>query len=104
MFFLFPLSKSFTDPLTQEYDPEIIPVNHNKFSIALEQTLLSVSPYSKFPLPYLETEMGKCCALRSRFPAELYYSKAWSEDKENSHKHDEKIKSEEVDFNETSSS
>lgn len=51
----------------------------NRFRTALNSTILSVSPFVQFSLPYLETEGGKKCALRSRFPANLYYSKQWCE-------------------------
>ncbi|CAD7014619.1 unnamed protein product [Ceratitis capitata] len=51
----------------------------NRFRTALSSTLLSVSPFLNFPLPYLETEQGRKCALRKLFPAELYYSKLWSD-------------------------
>lgn len=56
----------------------------NRFRTALNSTILSVSPFSHFPLPYLETENGRKCALRSRFPNELFYSKQWSENIEKS--------------------
>lgn len=46
----------------------------NKFKKALEGTVLSVSPYLKFSIPYLETEQGRNCLLRSFFPREIYYS------------------------------
>ncbi|RLU26367.1 hypothetical protein DMN91_000161 [Ooceraea biroi] len=46
----------------------------NKFKKALEGTVLSVSPYLKFSIPYLETEPGRNCVLRSFFPREIYYS------------------------------
>lgn len=51
----------------------------NRFRTALNSTILSISPFSNFPLPYLETESGRKCALRNRFPNELYYSKQWSD-------------------------
>ncbi|XP_058834896.1 putative 1-phosphatidylinositol 3-phosphate 5-kinase [Topomyia yanbarensis] len=51
----------------------------NHFKTALSSTVLSVSPFLTFPLPYLETESGRKCALRSRFPIELHYSKQWSD-------------------------
>lgn len=51
----------------------------NRFRTALSSTVLSISPFLQFPLPYLETEIGRKCALRSRFPNELYYSKQWSD-------------------------
>ncbi|XP_011640155.1 1-phosphatidylinositol 3-phosphate 5-kinase isoform X2 [Pogonomyrmex barbatus] len=46
----------------------------NKFKKALEDTVLSISPYLKFSIPYLETEPGRNCVLRSFFPREIYYS------------------------------
>jgi len=46
----------------------------NKFKKALEGTVLSVSPYLKFSIPYLETEPGRNCVLRNFFPREIYYS------------------------------
>lgn len=47
----------------------------NKFRKALDETILSISPYLQFFIPYLETDSGKKCKLRSFFPAEIYYSK-----------------------------
>ena len=46
----------------------------NKFKKALQDTVLSISPYLKFSIPYLETELGRNCVLRSFFPREIYYS------------------------------
>lgn len=46
----------------------------NKFKKALQDTVLSVSPYLKFSIPYLETEIGRNCVLRSFFPRDIYYS------------------------------
>ncbi|KZC09496.1 Putative 1-phosphatidylinositol 3-phosphate 5-kinase [Dufourea novaeangliae] len=46
----------------------------NKFKKALEGTILSISPYLKFSIPYLETETGRNCVLRSFFPRDIYYS------------------------------
>ncbi|KAG4067595.1 hypothetical protein HA402_005367 [Bradysia odoriphaga] len=51
----------------------------NKFKTALTSTILSVSPFVSFPLPFLETEPGRKCTLRSYFPHELFYSKQWSD-------------------------
>lgn len=50
----------------------------NRFRTALSSTVLSVSPFVVFPLPFLETEQGRNCTLRSYYPNELYYSKQWS--------------------------
>lgn len=49
-----------------------------KFRSNLSSTILSISPFVSFPLPYLETEAGKNCLLRSCFPDELFFSKQWS--------------------------
>lgn len=46
----------------------------NKFKTALEDTILSISPFLKFSVPYLETESGRNCVLRAFFPKDLYYS------------------------------
>lgn len=51
----------------------------NKFRKALDETMLSVSPYLPFFIPYLETEIGRKCKLRSFFPSEIYYSKQFLE-------------------------
>lgn len=82
--------QDFTDPLRatdlspSTFDPESsvefaveMPVD-NRFKTALNSTVLSVSPYSAFPLPYLETEHGRKCCLRSFYPPELFYSRQWS--------------------------
>lgn len=83
--------QDFSDPLrtteivTNDFDSEYLvkfaveqPCD-NRFRTALNSTILSISPFSHFPLPYLETEIGRKCALRSRFPNELFYSKQWSD-------------------------
>lgn len=84
--------KDFTDPLrapelspTKLSDTESLIVEFavqmpydNRFRTALSSTVLSVSPFVSFPLPYLETEQGRKCPLRSLFPIELYFSKQWS--------------------------
>ncbi|KAJ6641206.1 putative 1-phosphatidylinositol 3-phosphate 5-kinase [Pseudolycoriella hygida] len=51
----------------------------NRFKIALSSTVLSISPFVSFPLPFLETEPGRKCNLRTYFPHELFYSKQWSD-------------------------
>ncbi|CAL8101719.1 unnamed protein product [Orchesella dallaii] len=40
----------------------------------LGQIILSASPFIAYPLPYLETEEGKRCDLRTFFPMEVYSS------------------------------
>lgn len=51
----------------------------NKFKKALDDTILSVSPYLTFSVPYLETEPGRNCVLRKFFPKEIYHSLQFSE-------------------------
>uniref|UniRef100_A0A146LP56 1-phosphatidylinositol-3-phosphate 5-kinase n=3 Tax=Lygus hesperus TaxID=30085 RepID=A0A146LP56_LYGHE len=51
-----------------------VPNEPNSFKKALDDNLLSVSPFLKFSLPYLETEVGRSCALRSFFGQRLYWS------------------------------
>ncbi|XP_024081526.1 1-phosphatidylinositol 3-phosphate 5-kinase isoform X2 [Cimex lectularius] len=46
----------------------------NSFRKALEDNILSISPFLKFSLPYLESEEGKQSVLRSFFSKELYWS------------------------------
>lgn len=50
----------------------------NRFRMALNSTILSISPFLQLPLPFLETEIGRKCILRSRFPNELYFSGQWA--------------------------
>uniref|UniRef100_A0A1I8PLT5 1-phosphatidylinositol-3-phosphate 5-kinase n=1 Tax=Stomoxys calcitrans TaxID=35570 RepID=A0A1I8PLT5_STOCA len=66
------------DPATHKLELAVEHRYDNRFRSALSSTLLSVSPFLTFPLPYLETEQGRKCTLRALFPAELYYSKLWS--------------------------
>lgn len=54
----------------------------NRFRTALSSTILSISPFVSFPLPFLETEPGRKCFLRTHFPNELFYSKQWSDNVE----------------------
>lgn len=62
----------------------------NEFRKALNGTILSISPYIAFSMPYLETDVGKKCVLRSFFPEEIFYSKQFLQNK--------KIKYPETDF------
>lgn len=50
----------------------------NKFRTYLASTILSVSPFINFPLPFFETDAGRKCALRQYFPGELFYSHQWA--------------------------
>ncbi|XP_017877426.1 1-phosphatidylinositol 3-phosphate 5-kinase isoform X2 [Ceratina calcarata] len=62
-----------TSPNAQHLSVADLPLL-NTFKKALEGTILSVSPYLKFSVPYLETETGRNCVLRSFFPREIFYS------------------------------
>lgn len=81
----------FSDPLRADLSPSAFHQDEAKdlrlsvqkayddrFRSALSSVILSISPNVSFPLPYLETESGRKCRLRERFPAELFYSKLWS--------------------------
>ncbi|XP_046687146.1 putative 1-phosphatidylinositol 3-phosphate 5-kinase, partial [Homalodisca vitripennis] len=50
------------------------PAKSNRFRKALDDTLLSVSPFLKFSVPYLETENGRNCLLRRYFPKQVYWT------------------------------
>lgn len=73
---------SITDELQSNVEFAVETPYDNKFRTALNSTILSTSPNVTIPLPYLETENGKKCHLRSHFPTELYFSKHWSENME----------------------
>lgn len=45
-----------------------------QFKKALSEVLLTISPFVKFDMPYLETEAGSTCKLRSCFPSEIFWS------------------------------
>ena len=49
------------------------------FKKALKDVILSVSPYMKYSVPYLETEEGSKCKLRKYLPSELYWSESFNE-------------------------
>lgn len=55
----------------------------NKFRKAIDETILSTSPYLQFFIPYLETDMGRKCKLREFFPNDIYYSKQFLPQSEN---------------------
>lgn len=77
--------EKFSDPLqnmgdenfkldtTEKFSVAELPMS-SQFRKALNGTILSVSPYIVFPVPYLETEVGKKSKLRSFFPGEIYHS------------------------------
>lgn len=68
------ISTSETAELTNNLPFTEIPLKENNFRIALEDTVLSYSPFIEFNLPYLETKTGRNCELRKYFPPEIYYS------------------------------
>ncbi|XP_026288487.1 putative 1-phosphatidylinositol 3-phosphate 5-kinase isoform X2 [Frankliniella occidentalis] len=51
----------------------------NQFRKALDDTILSISPYLKFTVPFLETDQGRSCRLRQYFPLEIYWSRQFHE-------------------------
>ncbi|CAH1155707.1 unnamed protein product [Phaedon cochleariae] len=53
----------------------------NSFRKHLDDIILSISPYIVFPVPYLETELGKKCKLRSFFPKHIYSSEQFGNGK-----------------------
>lgn len=58
---------------SQQFSVAEVPFS-NKFRKALDDTILTVSPYLTFSIPYLETDVGRKCKLRLFFPDEIYYS------------------------------
>lgn len=76
--------------VTQEFSVQELPFS-NKFRKALDETILSISPYLPFFIPYLETDNGKRCKLRNFFPNEIYYSKQFLEKMENEGKNGKEI-------------
>ncbi|CAH0546520.1 unnamed protein product [Brassicogethes aeneus] len=82
--------KDFTDPLHSTYDNSESQKTTEQFSVAelpfsnnfrkaLDDTILCISPYTLFPIPYLETEVGKKCSLRRFFPTEIYFSEQFND-------------------------
>ncbi|KAK4877008.1 hypothetical protein RN001_009514 [Aquatica leii] len=47
----------------------------NSFRKALDDTILCISPYMVFTIPYLETDTGRKCKLRNFFPSEIYLNR-----------------------------
>lgn len=72
------LSPSEFDP-TNDIEFAVQNLYDNKFKTCLNSTVLSISPFMSFPLPYLETEIGRKCFLRKYFPKDMYFSKQWSD-------------------------
>ncbi|XP_063222322.1 1-phosphatidylinositol 3-phosphate 5-kinase isoform X2 [Bacillus rossius redtenbacheri] len=65
-------------PPVQELSVAEIPTA-NYFRKALDETILSASPFLKFTVPYLETEIGRNCELRKFFPKQIFWSSQISE-------------------------
>lgn len=55
------------------------------FQQALNHTVLSSSPYVRYPLPYLLTPEGVRSAVRSRLPKEIYWSARLANEKQSSY-------------------
>lgn len=62
----------------------------NDFRKAFDDTVLSISPYLVFSLPYLETEAGRKCKLRNFFPNEIYFHSQLTNKKKNKSNKDTK--------------
>lgn len=57
----------------------------NKFRKALDDIILSGSPFLNFSVPYLETEAGRNCVLRKFFPPDIFWSGQFEESSMNTH-------------------
>ncbi|EFA00380.1 1-phosphatidylinositol 3-phosphate 5-kinase [Tribolium castaneum] len=75
-----PLQSSFVESMTE--GKEILAVAElpfsNNFRKSLDDSILCISPYLMFSVPYLETEVGKKCKLRKFFPTEIYFSEQFT--------------------------
>ncbi|KAK9746951.1 FYVE zinc finger [Popillia japonica] len=91
--------KDYTDPLhSYNKEDEIMQkTSSEKLSVAdlpfsnhfrkhLDDTILCISPFLVFSLPYLETENGRKCKLRSFFPEQIYYSEQFLNTKRKSNR------------------
>ena len=50
--------------------------NKHHFRKALDDVILSTSPYLKYDVPYLKMDAGEKCVLRKHFPEDIYWSHA----------------------------
>ncbi|CAH1970908.1 unnamed protein product [Acanthoscelides obtectus] len=64
----------------------------NHFRKALDDSILCLSPYIVFPVPYLELDAGKKCKLREFFPKDIYFYEQSSFSKKNKWKEAENFK------------
>ncbi|XP_030762817.1 1-phosphatidylinositol 3-phosphate 5-kinase [Sitophilus oryzae] len=90
----------FTDPLQSSFDLNktdfVVDSNEtlsvaelpfsNNFKKHLDDTILCISPYVMFPIPYLETDSGKKTKLRRFFYKDLYYSEQFEGNVKNKRK------------------
>ncbi|ESP03189.1 hypothetical protein LOTGIDRAFT_137804, partial [Lottia gigantea] len=53
--------------------------SHSKLKKILHDTILSVSPYHKYEVPYLESDVGMKCLSRKFLPEEIYWSNLFEE-------------------------
>lgn len=68
----------FTDPeMTLQVENDF---RSNDFRKALDDVILCTSPNIKMNLPYLETEAGRNCVLRSFFPDEIFWSNQFTKE------------------------
>lgn len=70
----------FKENTTQKMSVADLPFS-NQFRKALDDTILCISPYLVFSVPYLETENGRKCKLRNYFPTQIYYSEQFMNNK-----------------------
>ena len=52
-----------------------------RFRKALDDVILSSSPYIRPDIPYLETDAGSKCLLRSHFASDVYWSRYFEPEK-----------------------
>lgn len=52
----------------------------NSFRKVVDETILSCSPYLRYSVPYLESEVGQNCFLRKYFQKNLYFSVQFEKD------------------------
>nr|CAI5827442.1 unnamed protein product [Callosobruchus analis] len=64
----------------------------NHFRKALNDSILCLSPYIVFPVPYFELDAGKKCKLREFFPKDIYFYEQYGLSKKNKWKEAENFK------------
>jgi 1-phosphatidylinositol-3-phosphate 5-kinase len=63
---------------TKRGEEDMHVVQSDRFRNVLNETLLSVSPFVSYSVPYLKTEAGSRCLLRLFYPSQIYWSKLLS--------------------------